>query len=104
MVASDEESHNKTFMLLSRGAQRQKAKACEECLNYVPEERKSEVCEKCFWASPSNYEHVATKEERHVHIVFTSVEQKLFSELSSKAVASGCSLPTPIKQKLIEEH
>lgn len=43
------------YMLLTAQTQRQKADACDKCPNANPS-----VCRSCYWASPEQYDHIAT--------------------------------------------
>jgi DNA adenine methylase len=46
------------FMLIDATYQRRKSFACEKCPNL--NERDVSVCKRCYWASPSDYDHSAT--------------------------------------------
>ena len=62
------------FMLLSASANRAKSWACEHCPNWTDKDEK--MCQKCFWAYPENYEHIAGKEAQVLTLVFTGNELK----------------------------
>lgn len=60
------------YMLLSPSANRAKSWTCEHCQNWNIKD--IEFCNKCFWAHPENYTHIAGKEERQIIITFTDKE------------------------------
>lgn len=60
------------FMLLSPSANRAKSWTCEQCKNW--QDKDAEVCKRCFWAFPEDYDHVAGKIEKVIPIVFTGDE------------------------------
>lgn len=90
------------FMLLSRGAQRQKAKSCETCPNSALDKREVRTCQRCFWANPLSYLHVATVPERYVRLVFSETEAVLYEKLVEDAEEHGNSLQGTIKKRLGE--
>lgn len=71
-------------MLVCGSCNRRKSWTCENCKNGI-EDRSSEVCRVCYWASPDDYEHVALSEIRRLEIVWTHDElsnYKLLEALS----------------------
>lgn len=58
-------------MLLCASANRLKSHSCETCANWTKKD--PQMCEKCFWAHPENYSHVAGRLER---IVIVSLKDK----------------------------
>lgn len=63
------------FMLLSPSANRRKSWTCEHCENW--QRKDAEMCQKCFWAFPDRYTHVAGKEERIIitHLIGKAAEE-----------------------------
>lgn len=57
------------FMLLSASANRAKSWACEHCKNWA--EKDAAFCQRCFWAYPEEYDHVAGNIEKVIPVVFT---------------------------------
>lgn len=55
------------FMPLCGSDNRAKSWSCETCPNW--EVRDPSTCATCYWASPDDYEHVATVQERRVSFV-----------------------------------
>ena len=60
------------FMLLSASANRTKSWTCEHCSNWT--QKDENVCRRCFWAYPENYDHVAGKPEKILLLVFSGDE------------------------------
>ncbi len=76
------------FMLLSASANRAKSWTCEHCTNWTV--KNIDVCRRCFWAFPEDYDHVACKEEKLIPVVFTGNEiedynalQKLYGSMEN---------------------
>lgn len=67
------------FMLLSASANRAKSWTCEHCKNWV--DKDVDVCSRCFWAFPEDYDHVAGKEEKVIPVVFTGDEIEDYNAL-----------------------
>jgi len=87
------------YMLLSPSANRAKSWTCEHCENW--EIRDSSFCLKCFWAFPEDYEHVAGKQQRIIHIVFTGDEIEDYNKLIE---ISGLDEAQNMIKNLIHEH
>ena len=66
-------------MLLSASANRAKSWTCEHCKNRV--DKDVDVCSRCFWAFPEDYDHVAGKEEKVIPVVFTGDEIEDYNAL-----------------------
>lgn len=76
-----DENNIDCFMLLSPSANRAKSWTCEHCSNWIF--RDPAMCEKCFWAHPEEYSHIAGKEERQIIITFTDNEIEDYNRLIS---------------------
>lgn len=96
---TNEEHNPKDFMLLCGSAQRQKSWACEHCSNFN-EIKSLDVCEKCYWAQPDNFEHVAMKQVKQVSIVFTSEHLETYQKISIEATKTNTSIQDVILRKL----
>ena len=70
------------YMLLCASANRLKSHSCETCTNWTTKDPL--MCEKCFWAHPENYSHVAGRLER---IVMLSLTDKSDIEAYDKLVS-----------------
>ena len=69
-VAGDMDAQNRNisdYMLLCGSCNRAKSWSCEHCEN-LKEAKDSEVCERCYWGSPENYDHVALRPIRQLTI------------------------------------
>ncbi|MBK9517990.1 MAG: HNH endonuclease [Anaeromyxobacter sp.] len=87
------------FMLLCPSCQRRKSWACEHCKNFTTTKKKS-VCEKCFWATPSGYSHVALTETRALELLFAEEEVAVYEVLAKAAAAAGEDVQVHAKQLL----
>lgn len=76
-----DENNIDCFMLLSPSANRAKSWTCEHCSNWIFKD--PTMCEKCFWAHPEEYSHIAGKEERQIIITFTDNEIEDYNRLIS---------------------
>jgi hypothetical protein len=68
-----------SFMLLSPSANRAKSWTCEHCANW--EKKDKELCLRCYWAFPENYDHIAGKIEKVVTLIFTGDEINDYNQL-----------------------
>ena len=66
-------------MLLNTSANRAKSWTCEHCKNWVIREKN--ICLRCFWASPEDYDHVAGRVEKVISIAFTGNEIDDYNKL-----------------------
>jgi hypothetical protein len=87
------------YMLLSPSANRAKSWTCEHCVNW--ERKDPSICMKCFWAYPEDYEHVAGKQQRIIHIVFTGDEIEDYNRLIE---ISGIDEAQRVIKGLINSH
>jgi len=83
LVAGEVEDINDTsqFMLLCRSCNRAKSWSCEQCSNGI-NEKDVTICSSCYWASPDHYEHIATKSERRLDLVWSGGEVKDYDNLT----------------------
>lgn len=89
----------KDFMLLDASSNRAKSWSCEHC-NNLTTKHDPQICRRCFWASPEEYEHIAETESRRAEIVWTGAETQYFDKLKAEAKALSIEVPALIKQKL----
>lgn len=66
------------FMLLSPSANRRKSWTCEHCQNW--KKKDTSMCEKCYWAYPEKYTHVAGKQERVLSLQLTGDDATKYDE------------------------
>lgn len=86
------------FMLLCASCQRRKSWSCENCQNWT--KRDYAVCAGCFWASPNDYTHAATIQERRVELVFTGEDVELHDVLVEASRAAGITIVAYVKRLL----
>ena len=79
------------FQMLCGSCNRSKSWSCEhDCPNWTI--RDPAVCATCLWASPSDYEHVATRQRRQVTITWDDGAVSSFDELRDAAEREGTQL------------
>lgn len=101
-VSGDTKDRNPSeFMLLSAQMQRAKSWTCEHCPNLRTTIDK-DVCRTCYWAYPDEYTHVATLNERLLHISFAEDEAAAFDSLNDRAKQVGVHVRDFAKSILIK--
>ncbi len=91
----------KEFMLLDASSNRAKSWSCEHCDNLL-KKRDLNICRRCFWASPEDYDHIAETQSRRVEVVWTGDETGQFDRLKTEADAQSIEIAALIKKKLCE--
>lgn len=91
----------KDFMLLDASSNRAKSWSCEHCENLL-RKQDLDICRRCFWASPEDYDHIAETQSRRVEIVWTGDETRQFDNLKRDAEAQSIEVSALIKRKLRE--
>jgi 5-methylcytosine-specific restriction endonuclease McrA len=72
------------FQMLCGSCNRSKSWTCEtECPNWV--ERDPRICSTCVWASPEDYQHVATRQRRQVTLTWDGDDVATFDVLKVAA-------------------
>lgn len=61
------------YMPLCGECQRRKSWSCEHCPNFT--QKDLAVCATCYWASPGDYDHIATVPERRVDVVWSGEKE-----------------------------
>lgn len=84
------------YMLLDGSSQRAKSWACEHCPNM--KEKIIAVCEKCFWASPEEYEHIATEPYRRVDVTWQDADVPVYERLKADAQRAGVTVAEMIRR------
>jgi hypothetical protein len=101
MVAGDNENHDfADYMLICGSCNRAKSWSCEHCANFQ-DIKNPNLCKRCYWASPTDYDHVALRLMRRLDITWQEDEVSQFEQL--KALAENQNLPDYIK-KILKEH
>jgi len=98
-IAAEDDPDN--FMLIALGLQRVKSWSCEHCRNSL-ELRDPRVCQRCFWAHPDNYDHVAMEQRRRVDLSWVAGEVEEYEGLVKLAKKKGVTVQEYIKAKLRE--
>ena len=80
----DEKFNIEDLMLLCRSCNRAKSLSCEHCPN-GRDSKSVGICLTCYWASPDDYEHIATESERRVALVWSGIETNEYDELRIRA-------------------
>jgi hypothetical protein len=93
------EDHPEAFMLIPAAAQRQKSWSCEHCRNWR-EIKDQEICRRCYWASPEQYDHIAMEQRRRVDLSWIGVEVGDYERLCAMARNEGKSVAEIIKDIL----
>jgi len=104
-VAGDDAGnmHNHNFyMLLCGSANRAKSWSCEHCVNWV-ELKKIEICFKCYWAYPEDYEHIAMRQIRRVDIIWSGDEVNVYDKLKKRTQELQKNIPEFIKE-ILNKH
>ncbi len=90
------------YMLLCASCNRAKSWSCEHCENWLVE-KKPEICETCYWASPLDYQHIALRSMRRLEVVWEESEIAEYEQLKQRAQNNQEALPDFVK-KVLGEH
>lgn len=90
------------YMLLSGSANRAKSWSCEHCVNWL-ELKKPEICCRCYWAYPEDYDHIAMRQVRRVDILWSGAEVTAYEQLKERTLELQKELPAYIKE-IVERH
>lgn len=90
------------YMLLCGSANRAKSWSCEHCVNWR-ELKDPEICRRCYWAYPEDYEHVAMRQARRTDIMWTGDEISVYERLKQRTMELQKDIPAYIKE-IIKKH
>jgi hypothetical protein len=90
------------YMLLCGSANRAKSWSCEHCVNWR-ELKDPAICQRCYWAFPDDYDHVAMRQARRVDIMWTGEEISVYERLKKRTTELQKEIPAYIKE-IIERH
>lgn len=90
------------FMLLDASSQRAKSWSCEHCANFLKLHDPT-VCQRCFWAFPEDYDHIAMEQKRRLDIVWSGNEVRDFDAAKAVAQQTGKTLVELVKRTLREK-
>lgn len=104
-VAGDDETKmedTNSYMLLCGSANRAKSWSCEHCINWQ-EMKKPEICRRCYWAYPEDYDHIAMRQVRRVDIMWSGDEVSVYDRLKIRTMELQKDIPKYIKE-IIEKN
>ena len=87
------------YMLLCGSCNRAKSWSCEHCENWLNQKNPA-ICQTCYWASPTQYDHIAMRPIRRIDVTFTDDEIHVYNDLAKLAQQLNVSLPDYIKTAL----
>jgi hypothetical protein len=91
-----------SYMLLSGSANRAKSWSCEHCPNWL-ELKKPDICRRCYWAYPDDYNHIAMRQVRRADIIWTGDEIRTYEQLRRRTRELQKDIPKYIKE-IVEKH
>ena len=94
---TDVEQNPVDYMLLCGSCNRAKSWSCEHCLNWS-DSKLSKICKNCYWANPTEYDHIAMKEIRRLDLQWEGDEVKIYEKLKSYAKKYEVDLPEFVKK------
>ena len=104
-VAGDDETKLEdpnSYMLLCGSANRAKSWSCEHCVNWQ-KMKKPEICRRCYWAYPEDYDHIAMRQARRVDIMWSGEEVSVYDRLKRRTMELQKDIPKYIKE-IIEKN
>jgi len=91
-----EEDDTSAYMLLCGPCNRAKSWSCEHCPNW--QRKDLTVCVECYWAQPTTYTHVATKEVRRTDLIWEGNDETgIYSQIATSSIRAQQSIPEYIK-------
>ncbi len=90
------------YMLLCGSCNRAKSWSCEHCENWLNDKR-TQVCQTCYWASPDEYAHIALREIRRADILWDEGEVEAYEQLKESARRNQSPIPDLVKS-IIERY
>jgi hypothetical protein len=85
------------YMLICGSCNRAKSWSCEHCPNWK-DDKVPAVCERCYWANPTDYVHIALREVRRADIIWTEKEVQSYEKLKQAANQGKTRVPDFVKQ------
>jgi len=104
-VAGDDDTTKddpNSYMLLCGSANRAKSWSCEHCVNWC-EMKNPEICQRCYWSYPEDYDHVAMRRARRVDIMWNGDEVSVYDRLKKRTLELQKEIPEYIKE-IIKKH
>jgi hypothetical protein len=85
------------YMLLCGSCNRAKSWSCEHCANWQTE-KSSSLCDRCYWANPIDYVHIALQEVRRTDIIWSKDEVSVYEKLKRLTNQTKLQIPDFVKQ------
>lgn len=98
-IAEKIEDHPADYMLLCGSCNRTKSWSCEHCENWQ-QIKNPEICLRCYWANPIEYDHIALRPIRRLDLTWSNAEVPLYEQLKQEARKLNISLQAYIKNIL----
>lgn len=95
-----DETDLSSLMLVCASCNRSKSWVCEHCENWQ-NQKEGRICSGCFWANPTDYQHIAMRDIRRLEIVWAEDETHHYQWLKNQADKMGQSLAEYIKNMII---
>jgi 5-methylcytosine-specific restriction endonuclease McrA len=92
-----EKRDKEDFMLLCGSCNRAKSWSCEHCDNWKTD-KELDICLKCYWGNPIDYNHIALKDIRRLDLQWEGDEVKHYDAVKSIAEEKEIELPDFVKQ------
>ncbi len=89
------------YMLLCASCNRAKSWSCESCENWK-DSKDIEICLKCYWEKPENYDHITLEKIRRLDLTWQGEEVSFFEALKKEADKGEIELPEYVKSLLIK--
>ena len=96
------EPNPQDYMLVCRTCNRGKSWSCEHCPNGL-KDKKPDVCQSCYWAFPTKYQHVAMQPIRRLDLEWSGEEIKDYDQLRKRAGERPGEMPDFVKKILRDE-
>jgi 5-methylcytosine-specific restriction endonuclease McrA len=87
------------YMLICGECNRAKSWTCEHCSNWL-NDKNSQICVTCYWASPESHTHIALQDIRRLALIWRDSEIDQYEFLKTQAALSGESMPEYVKRIL----
>jgi 5-methylcytosine-specific restriction endonuclease McrA len=100
ITGDTEERNHADYMLICGSCNRAKSWSCEHCSNFQIIKNPN-LCTRCYWASPLDYDHIALRQIRRLDITWREDEVNQYDQL--KTLAENDNLPDYVK-KILQEH
>lgn len=89
------------FMLLCGSCNRAKSWSCEHCINWT-DEKNTDLCRTCYWASPAAYSHISLRLIRRIDIVWGDTEIPEYERLVALSRRANQEVPDFVKSVIRE--